>query len=202
MRPTATLTKLRIVIATAIISIVLGIWVGAASANRLRYSSTTWKSQFGFAEISGGFGSFRCSLTLEGSLHSATITKTPEALIGYVTRASIGPCPNGSATVNTSSLPWHVRYESFTGTLPNITGFRTKVFGLELSIRETFGITCTISRTAEHSTGTYTLGAGGVITREDLGGTIPTSCGFSATLAGSGSVTLPGSTTRITVTLI
>jgi hypothetical protein len=182
-------------------TVLLGALVSTASANRLRNSATTTRATFASAEFSGGFGTTRCSLTLEGSLHSATITKTPEALIGYITRASVGPCPSGSATVNTSSLPWHVRYESFTGTLPNITTFKTKVFGAEWSIRETFGITCTVSRTAENTTGTYAL-TSGVITRVDLGGSILTSCGTRGTLSGSGSVVVPGTTTRITVTLI
>jgi hypothetical protein len=201
MRPIGLLRILRTPITAATVIMVLGISVGAASANRIRQSSTSARTTFASAEFAGGFGTTRCSLTLEGSMHSGTGTKTSGALVGYVTRASLGPCPSGSATVNTSSLPWHVRYESFTGTLPNITIIRNTISGAEWSIRETFGITCTVSRTAELTTTTWTLSSG-VVTRGDLGGSILTSCGTRGTLSGSGSVVVPGTTTRITVTLI
>src|SRR5438270_3751470 len=101
-------------------TVLLGALVGTASAARLSNSSTTFRATWTSAEFSGGFGTPRCSLTLEGSLHSATIVKTRGSLVGYITRASVGPCVNGSATVLTATLPWHVQYDSFTGTLPSI----------------------------------------------------------------------------------
>jgi hypothetical protein len=194
----------KLLIATATAVAALCALVGTATANRLRNSATSARATFGAAEFSGGFGTTRCSLTLEGTLHSATVTKTNGLLVGYVTRASIGPCPSGSATINTASIPWHTTYESFTGTLPNITTVRLHVVGAEWSVRETFGITCTVSRTAaEPVTGTVNREAGGTLTSLSMGGSINTSCGIRGTLSGtSSSLSVVGSSTRITVTLI
>jgi hypothetical protein len=61
-----------------------------------------------------------CRLTLEGSLHARTMAKVAGSLIGYITRVRTGQCTVGT-TLLTETLPWHVRYESFSGTLPNIT---------------------------------------------------------------------------------
>jgi hypothetical protein len=177
--------------------------VGIASANRLRTSSTTARATFPRAEFSGGFGTTGCSLTLEGTLHSASITKTAGLLIGYITRASIGPCPSGSASILTATLPWHLRYESFTGTLPNITSVRMTLIGMAFSLRETFGISCLTASTAtEPATGTFNSSSG-VLSSVTLGGSIATTCGARGTLGGtSSSLTVAASTTRITVTLI
>jgi hypothetical protein len=192
------------VLVPAVVILAFFALVSTATANRLRSSSSTFRATYGSAEFSGGFGTSRCSLTLEGSLHSATITKTAGALIGYITRTSVGPCSAGSATINTSSLPWHVRYESFSGTLPNITGINSKISGAEFSIRETFGITCTASRTAEPITIIQIVEpGGGTITVIRLGGATSTSCGTSVAVTGNAnSVVVPGSATKITVTLV
>jgi len=58
----------------------------------------------GRLEFIWGFAGAKCNLTLEGSVHSATLTKTVGLLIGYITRASIGPCPTGSATLLTATF--------------------------------------------------------------------------------------------------
>ncbi len=186
-------------------TILLAVLVSSASANRLSQSSSTLRATWTSAEFSGGFGSARCSVTMEASVHSRTVTKTAGALIGYVTRASIGPCSSGSATILSAALPWHVRYASFTGTLPNISSTTFTVVGLAFQIKEpTFGITClATSTTTEPATGTFNRESGGALSSSTLGGTIETSCGIRGTLGGtSGTPVVLGATTRVTVTLI
>jgi hypothetical protein len=194
----------RVLASTSGAIIILSLLVSISPANRLRWSSQTFRSTYPRWIISGGFGNFECGLTLEGSLHSATIVKTVGLLIGYITRAAVGGthCRQGSATILQTSLPWHVRYESFTGALPSITSFSTTITGLQFNIKEPFfGIECLAS--GGIATGVYNREAGGVLTSTRIGGESPTSCGRSATLEGtSNSLTVLNSTTRITVTLI
>ena len=63
-----------------------------------------------------------CPLTLNATLHR-TISKAVESLAGTVGAGTFGAC--GSAGFNLVArllLLWHLRFQSFTGTLPNITG--------------------------------------------------------------------------------
>jgi hypothetical protein len=70
-----------------------------------------------------------CTVTLEGTFHYRTFLKVERSLIGYITRAitdlpncrSEGISTNIRARVLTETLPWHVRYISFTGRLPEVT---------------------------------------------------------------------------------
>ena len=94
-------------------------------------------------EISGPeFVTYRCRLTLEGSFHARSIAKVAESLIGYVNRATLGECPINDTRVLRETLPWHIRYRSFSGTLPNIVGFTTAIIGFAMSIREPFAARC------------------------------------------------------------
>ena len=178
-------------------TVLLGALVSTASANHLSSSTQSFRATWTSSEFIGGFGTVHCSLTLEGSLHSRTINKTVGSLIGFVTRASVGPCPSGSATILQATLPWHVQYAGFEGTLPRISSIRTNVIGSAFQIREpSFGITCLSTSTASSpSTGTYTLTSGSV-TSVTLGGSIP--CGsFTGSLGGRSS-----SNSAQTITLI
>lgn len=92
-----------------------------------------------------GFVSVRCNFTMEGSFHSNTITKVIGSLIGYVTAARYSrPCTNGEAWIwngtegelsGASTLPWHITYEGFNGTLPNVTRLRWLVARAKFTIR-------------------------------------------------------------------
>lgn len=171
--------------------------VGVASANDLSVSSQTMRVTWTRAEFIGGFGTVACAFTVEGSMHTRTTTKTAGALVGFVTRASVGPCPTGSATVLTVTLPWHVQYAGFTGTLPTIGSVIENIIGASWQIREpTFGITCLVRSTAlSPNTATFTL-ASGSVTRVTLGGSIP--CGSFTGSAGGASST----NSALTITLI
>lgn len=175
----------KLITAATVATLTLAVVTTTASANHLSFSTQTLRATWTSFEFIGGFGSIKCSLTLEKSLHSRTITKTPELLIGAITRASIGPCSSGSATVLQASLPWHVRYASFAGTLPTISSVTTNIVGLGFQIREpTFGITCLLTSTASSpATLKYNLTSGSV-TSVTLGGSIP--CGsFTGSFGGT-----------------
>jgi hypothetical protein len=194
----------KLLLAVAGATVLLGALVSTASATRLSQSSQTTRATFSVVRFAGGFGTTECALTLEGSLHSRTIAKVEGALIGFITRATLGACSRGSATVLTASLPWHVRYTSFSGTLPAITRLNTSVTGAQFQIREpVFGVTCLASGGATN--GNYTRNtATGVLTGVEISGVnLPTNCGINGTLSGnSTALTVLGAATAITVTLI
>jgi hypothetical protein len=190
--------------ATGALALLCGL-VASASAGRFSTSSQTWRATFREVRFSGGFGTTVCAITLEVSLHSRTIAKVANSLIGYVTRAATGNCTQGSATVLTATLPWHAKYISFTGTLPSIGSLVILIIIYSLQIREpVFGITCLFRSTeAEPVTGAWTREAGGALTSATLSGSIGTNCGASGTVEGrSTTLTVLNSASRITVTLI
>ena len=113
------MTRYRLIVATIGATLLLGALVTNASAERLSSSSSTFRMTFRELTFSGAFGVIRCEFTLEGSLHTRTMVKTPTLLIGYITAASAGACAAGAVTVLRETLPWHARYSSFSGTLPS-----------------------------------------------------------------------------------
>jgi hypothetical protein len=155
-------------------TVLFGALATTASARSLSTTATSITATFASAEFTGLFGTTRCALTLEGTQHSRTIAKSPGSLIGFITRARLGACANGAATLLTETLPWHVQYGSFAGTLPRITSFTTNVVGSAFRVRETGGITCLVRSTAgEPSRGIYNRNTTtGAITSATLGGSI------------------------------
>jgi hypothetical protein len=144
--------------AAIVVAVLLAVCVGTASANRLSFSTrnfrTTWTSlEFRTSE---GTTTVRCAVTMEGSYHSATISKVAESLVGYITRVAVRrPCTGGTVWAMNgdanevlggnvrNTLPWHVLYDSFTGTLPNIRGAVFEIPEASYLIREsTFGLLC------------------------------------------------------------
>ena len=122
-------TRMKLVLASVTAGVLLSALVGVASAQRLEISNRSVRVKFprlAFAEPEGTSIAF-CEVTMEGSFHSRTITKAAESLVGYISRAVIGAerCGffSGAERIEfqAASLPWHVRYESFAGALPNIT---------------------------------------------------------------------------------
>lgn len=188
---------------------VLGILVGTASATRLSSSSQTWKTTFARVEYSINFMRVICPLTMEGSLHSRTIAKVAGPLIGNVTRAAIGPCSLGSATVLTATLPWHMRYASFVGMLPRITALVADVVGFSIrAYSPASGITCLFgsSTAAEPFRLNFFREAGGALTSAEPEGEIMAEM-ECALLRGrwigrSTTLTVLESASRISVTLI
>ncbi len=192
----------------------LALAVQGAGANRLSVGSRTYRAVWSSLQMSAaGFGMVRCPVTLEGSFHSSTLAKVTGALVGYVSRATMvsGACTGGTASALRETLPWHVRYDGFSGTLPNVTGVSLRL--IRLSAQATVaGLTCPYGSTeAAPARVTATVG-GGIVTGLRLDETAripplpgaPFFCTFagSATLSGTSRFTALGSTASVALTLI
>jgi hypothetical protein len=208
----------RLTVALAAAAALMAAIAGSASARNLSSSSETLRATFArltFSEPIFGF-SVVCPVTLEGSLHTRTFVKGVYNLIGAITRAAVGApanCTGGEATVLTETLPWNVRYQSFTGVLPNITSIRTLVsnasFRVHLSAVNATCLFTTRETVAEHGSGRFNREAGRALTSAELTGEITSNEGcvlggrvrgrFSGTTT---TLTQLNSATRITLTLI
>jgi hypothetical protein len=193
------LSKLIVTIVGA--TVLLGALVSSASARSFSLSSQAKTILWRRMDFISAAGNVECEVNLSGSFHTRTFTKTVNSLIGYLTEGAVLRCANGGATLNQSSLPWHLRYRGFTGTLPNMNSQSATVTGAEWTIRSGI-VTCTVRRETSSTTITYTIGAGGVITRADISGTCSCS-GFNTTISGGETNVLERiGGARITVRLI
>jgi hypothetical protein len=197
-------------------AVVMAAVVGAASANRLSVNvqgqRIVWTELTFAGQGEGGENAVICDVTLEGSFHSRTIVKTPGLLIGHISRASVNMCEGlGGATILTATLPWHVRYAGFSGTLPNIRLLTIHLVGANFRIGDVFGFSCLSTTTATNpGIGNANREAGGNITTLEASGVIPArsggtifGCPFTnGTFSGNGEVTQLGNTSRISITLI
>lgn len=138
----------KLLLATAGAIVFLGTLVSGASARNLSTSNQSISGMWSSLRFGGAFGEATCRLTLEGSMHSRTMQKVNGSLVGYITSAILGSCATGAATILQETLPWHMRYAGFQGTLPNITSFIIQTTGLSIRIRETFGTGCHVLATA------------------------------------------------------
>lgn len=95
----------------------------------------------------GESGSIICPVTLEGSLHR-TVAKVNGTLEGFMTRGRVaeGSCRDTvegatvQAELGEGRFPWHLRYGSFSGSLPSIEGIAgTVVANFTLNVRTIFG---------------------------------------------------------------
>ncbi|MBS1869465.1 MAG: hypothetical protein JSS99_07350 [Actinobacteria bacterium] len=99
-----------------------------ASARQFETSETRIRVVFRPLIFQSTEGSDRisCTVTLEGTFHYRTIAKVERSLIGYITRAAIDTanCASSPAGIQlrvlTETLPWHVQYVDFSGTLPEV----------------------------------------------------------------------------------
>jgi len=207
-------TKLLLASLTA--TAILAMAVSSATAAHLSVSNQNFRTTWTSLRFSAGGSIVLCPVTLEGSFHSATIAKTAGLLIGYITRASVNgtepPCVGGTATVRTETLPWHIRYRSFTGTLPNISGVVVGLIGASFRVQPSGSLACNATTEATHpAVGTINVNTTTHVAESltpDPNARIPLESGFCP-FAGEGAfseasqtLTVLGSTTRITVTLI
>jgi hypothetical protein len=202
-------------------SLLMGFAVSSASAGRISTSNTRFRVSWASLNLEAfeNEARVRCALTLEGSFHSATVRKVRGALIGAVTRSTIKgeSCEGGRATILQESLPWHLTWESFSGTLPRIEEvtflIRRYEFRMEVTVLG-FRIACLYldqGRPEENLAGSVRVDtATGQVTTETpltdryagfrIGSEL---CPRRARFEGAGQVFLLGSsTTRITITLI
>jgi hypothetical protein len=193
-------------------ALLLSMAVGSASANRLSVNSTLIRIRWTVLNFSAGTNVIRCAVTLEGSFHSGTIRKVERALIGHISRASVSACSGGSATVLQETLPWHLRYGGFTGTLPIIRTLLIQLVNASFAVQPSGSLRC-LARTTEAAParGIANLEAGGVINSiaAEEGAEIPLNgegglCRFAGEGHFGGTSNRPdnGSTGSVNITLI
>jgi len=191
--------RFKTLLAFAIATVAFGVLTDIASARNYSYSETRFTATYFSFEWRGGVGTTRCNVTLANQLHTRTMPKVLESLVGLITAASVGGCSAGSATVLGATLPWHIRYAGFGGTLPNISQIRTKIVGWQFRVREPFGVEYLETSTASSpTTGTLDRENGGRVSDIQIGGTVETDLGVAVTHVGFSVSVTPA----VTVTLI
>jgi len=198
----------KLLLATVGASVLLGALVSTATARNFSISNQNISAMWRSVEFSLPSGAIRCQVTIEGSFHTRTIQKVAGSLIGYITRAILGPCAAGTATILTSTLPWHGRYSGFEGSLPLIRSTTLHIIGAAFRASngsENCLATSTAARPAiaisHRNTATHEVTEVGVNGRLATG----IEClGIEGTMSSdSGAVSLLGtSSVRISVTLI
>jgi hypothetical protein len=211
----------KLLLTTLAATLLLAAVTSTASARNFSVSNQSFRVVWRELNFAGGLAV--CEVTLEGSFHYRTIVKRVGALLGWVTRATVRhPCRTGEAwddngietflgTTSNRSLPWHITYEGFLGTLPNITGIRLLLRAPSALINVSgfclarYGLAeDNLTALANVSTGEITVatpvpGSNSITRREVFAGSF---CPPTGTLTNEGTVTLLGNTTRITLTLI
>jgi hypothetical protein len=222
-----TQTSIRNAIAALTATLLLACAVSSASARSLSVSNQSIRVTWARLEFAEALVTIRCQVTLEGSFHTQTIAKIVGSLVGYVTRAIMNQsaCTNGRGAVFNgteaynggtapNTLPWHLTYESFQGSLPNITALQALVTGFRTGI-EASGCVAQYGAATDNITASANREASGGLTslspvagrngltkiREDND---PFNiCPGSASMVGtSTSLSVLSSTTRLTITLI
>jgi len=110
-----------------------GSFIATAHAGRLSVNEQGWRAT-GTVESENGEGGERmsCPVTLTGSFYARTMVKRAAA-IGDLTSEVVNEerCTGaGMMRVATEGFPFRMEYESFTGTLPNISEIRTQIANL------------------------------------------------------------------------
>lgn len=172
-------TSARLSLAALMAAVLLSATVGTASARNLSVTEQSFRASWASLEFVTSVVTVRCRVTFEGSFHSRTIVKVARSLVGAVTRAIIAhPCTNGEAWVDNGTereplgtapnrLPFHLTYESFTGTLPAITNIGGLITRGSFVIRATvLGLACQgrYGRPEDNRSGTVNREAGGGLT--------------------------------------
>jgi hypothetical protein len=187
-------------------TVLLGTLVSGASARNLSFDNQRLRATFREVRFHlPGESTVTCELILEKTLHRLTMPKVVGSLIGYITSAILGPCQNGGASIQRETLPWHIRYSGFQGTLPNITSLITHIVGMGIRIRDNFQACLIRSSAASPVILTYHRDASNHLT-VGLGGTIGTGIecfGIHVSLVSdSPRVVLSATTTAISLRLI
>jgi hypothetical protein len=206
--------RTKTVLAGLTAALTMALALTSATASRLSYSSQGFRivwASLTFSESGGNFP-ISCPVTLEGSFHSSTIRKVLGTLVSYISRAIVNDaaCSEGHATILRESLPWHVLYQGFTGSLPRIVSVRHYLIGAAFQIEPGLGVVCLARSTVERP-------AAGDATRDSITGAIMTlepdsllsipviggaACPRAGIFAGSGEVYVLGTTTRVRLSLI
>ncbi len=192
----------------------LALAVTGASARNLRISNQNIRAVWSALRFIAGGRTITCHVTLEGSFVEATAAKVVGTLFGRVTRAAVNTCSGGSATILNATLPWHIVYRGFTGTLPRIRLVQYGVLGVSFEAQPSGSIACLATTESLHpEVANMVLEEGGSGTVTELNALVEAEiplrvggglCAFAGEghFEGNGAVTVLNSTTRITITLI
>ncbi len=142
----------KLVLAGLTAALLISLASGAAAANRLATNDldfyAIWNDESQRLSFEAGV-TIDCEVTLLGHFHTQTITKTLGSLIGLVDHVEVDEtgCINGDAipVPPEGDVNWHLTYEGFTGTLPNITGVFLLLQGIEFVIQSDIGADCIAS---------------------------------------------------------
>jgi hypothetical protein len=213
-------TRAKLLLSAVVAALALSAVVSTAQARRFELSNQFFRIVWSGPNkltFEPGRLVVACEVTLEGSFHSRTLSKVSGQLVGYVTFARIRrPCVGGNAwtldgverPVNT--LPWHIRYDSFQGVLPSITGISFQVINASFLL-EIPPMACLYASTSERPLYLIFKVEAGVITSVTVDPTkaiplfasLTLFCPTTKFISGVGTVSLQGSTTtRIKVRLI
>ncbi len=160
-------TRSKLLLAGMAATLLLSFAVGSASARRLAVDDQDFEVKWEPLRFIAGGTTTSCNVTLLGSFHSLTITKSIGSLIGYIDHASVNRCNEGAgATILAGTLPWHVTYGGFTGTLPTISSAILNLLGASFEVDPAGGLPPCLARTdaAEPGRGIGNLSAGGQVT--------------------------------------
>jgi len=164
-----------VAIAAALSGLALAVAVNEASGRRFSYTNSTLRATWSQMIFNAaGLGGVSCPVTLEGSLHSRTLSKISGQLIGHITRATIAEasCLGGTLQRLAETLPWHWRYDSFTGTLPNIVTIKQQIVGVSLRVTIS-GIACLYKSTAARPLFFSNFLTGSLILHITVSGSLP-----------------------------
>jgi hypothetical protein len=157
------LARSRLLLAALGALLLLSASVSTASARNLSLNETGFSVRWSAYKIVTATGTTECPVTMQGTFHRRTFTKTAGLLIGSLTHVTINDaaCTNGRARVRTETLPWHYRYRRFSGTLPSVTeyGFDFLLWRIRITIS---GAECEFTTSAEEpAVGSLNVGASG-----------------------------------------
>ncbi|HEU4721162.1 MAG TPA: hypothetical protein VFS59_07335 [Gemmatimonadaceae bacterium] len=141
---------------TALVAaVLLAAALSTASARSLSVSNQNIRVTWSNIEFVGTV-TIRCQVTLEGSYHNGTISKVRGTLIAAISRATVKTESCTNARVRAEGLPWHITYEGFRGTLPNMTEVFLLLREALLSLERVLGSTteCRFGTSSDNITST------------------------------------------------
>ena len=138
----------KLVVTALLAGLTLALATGTANATRLEVGSPGTITNTGVLTFRASFGNVVCPVTKLLTLHR-TIAKVERTLAGYVRQITISPRCNtndaeileeGGLQTRDARVRWHITYESFSGTLPNITSIRLLINPVAFLISAPFTI--------------------------------------------------------------
>jgi hypothetical protein len=124
-------------------TLAVGAGVAAAETIEMPYGELGFTAKWASFEGEAFGTTIRCPVTLEGSFQEPGIQTATGTPVGTVNEARFGACTGGTATAAAGSLPWHVKFSSFTGLLPNIASVKMNVTDAAIAT-VVIGLRCTI----------------------------------------------------------